>query len=289
MNISKFIPNAMQRFVGSKSLVLQKNSPHILFGVGLAGVAVGTVLACRSTLKLEGTLIDIQRDLDDMKTLESQGQTFTARERAYPYVKGTVEIGKLYGPAIIVMGVSVGALTGSHIQLNRRNAALSAAYAGLHEAFNDYRKRVRAELGEEKEQNLYHGIVTEKETVDGKSTKINKVVPHSMSPYARIFDESNPNWVPNAETNRITLQALQNYANHRLTARGHVFLNEVLQELGFEPTKAGQIVGWHVDSQVSDHYIDFGIYCPDNARFVNGYENSVWLDFNVDGSIIDLL
>ena len=289
MNISKFIPNAMQRFVGSKSLVLQKNSPHILFGVGLAGVAVGTVLACRSTLKLEGTLVDIQRDLDDMKTLEEQGQTFTARERAYPYVKGTLEIGKLYAPAIIVMGVSVTALTGSHIQLNRRNAALSAAYAGLHEAFGDYRKRVQTEIGEEKERDIYHGVVTEKETIDGKNVKTTKVVPHTMSPYARIFDENNHNWQPNAETNRVTLQALQNYANHRLQARGHVFLNEVLSDLGFEPTKAGQLVGWHVDSPVSDHYIDFGIYTPENARFVNGYENAVWLDFNVDGPILDLL
>ena len=289
MNISKFIPNAMQRFVGSKSLVLQKNSPHILFGVGLAGVAVGTVLACRSTLKLEGVLVDIQNDISDRTKLEEQGHTFTARERAYPYVKGGVEIGKLYGPAILVMGVSVGALTGSHIQLSRRNAALSAAYAGLHEAFNDYRKRVRVEIGEDKERDIYHGIVTEKETVDGKSVKTSKVVPHNMSPYARIFDESNHNWQPNAETNRVTLQALQNYANHRLQARGHVFLNEVLADLGFEPTKAGQFVGWHVNSLVSDHYIDFGIYKPENARFVNGYENSVWLDFNVDGPIIDLL
>ena len=289
MNITKFIPNAVTRIASQKSLVLQKNSPHILFGVGLVGVAVGTVLACRATLKLEGVLEDIQNDVESNKALETQGQTFTSMEKAYPYVKGVGELAKLYGPAVIVLGASVGALTGSHIQMTRRNAALTAAYAGLHEAFNDYRGRVRAELGEEKERDIYHAAVVEKETVDGKKVTTKTFDGTNFSPYARIFDESNPNWVPNAETNRVFLQAQQNYMNHLLAARGHVFLNEVLDALGFERCRAGQTVGWVSNNPHGDHYIDFGVYTPYSARFVNGYENSVILDFNVDGVVIDLI
>lgn len=59
--------------------------------------------------------------------------------------------------------------------------------------------------------------------------------------------------------------------------------------LGFEHSQAGSVVGW-VISKDGDNFVDFGIYdySSEKARdFVNGYERSILLDFNVDGVIYD--
>lgn len=63
---------------------------------------------------------------------------------------------------------------------------------------------------------------------------------------------------------------------------------------GFPRTKAGQIVGWIYDENnpKGDNFVDFGIYNLNNQSakdFINGWENSIWLDFNVQGNILDLI
>ena len=60
--------------------------------------------------------------------------------------------------------------------------------------------------------------------------------------------------------------------------------------LGIPRSKAGQVVGWIYDPEnpVGDNFVDFGIYEADREKardFVNGYERSILLDFNVDGNI----
>ena len=105
------------------------------------------------------------------------------------------------------------------------------------------------------------------------------------------FDNENPNWHPTLEYNILFLRAQQNYLNDLYQKRGHLFLNEVYDQLGLPRTQAGAIVGWVV-SKDGDNFIDFGIYDasrPGAADFVNGYENSVMLDFNVDGVIYNLI
>ena len=79
--------------------------------------------------------------------------------------------------------------------------------------------------------------------------------------------------------------------NDLLISRGHVFLNEVYDALGFERTEAGNVVGWVLNKD-GDNYIDFGIYditSPGGRLFVNGQEPSILLDFNVDGYILNTL
>ena len=87
------------------------------------------------------------------------------------------------------------------------------------------------------------------------------------------------------------LKCQQKYANDLLVAHGYLFLNQVYEMLGIPKTKAGQVVGWIYDKKNPQHdnYVDFGIYDLHNERkrdFVNGYERSILLDFNVDGDIL---
>lgn len=297
----KLIPVKLTQKVGRAVLQTKKQSPHIFFAGGVIGVVGSTILACKATLKLEKTLDEIQeevktvRALGDKKVPTLPGNDYTEsdyhKDLTYVYVKSAKKLARLYGPAVVVGVASVSALAGSHVQLTRRNAALTATVGLVSKAYEDYRQRVRDELGEEKELDIYQGLREVETKVNGKKeiVKINDA--SILSPYARVFDETNVNWVPNAEHNRFFIQCQQNYANHKLHARGHVFLNDVYESLGFEPVSNGQLVGW-VDNGSEDAdgdgYIDFGLYLNErNIKFLSGDDNVIYLDFNVDGIMYD--
>jgi len=278
------IRNTVTRAIGKGSLTIKKNSPHILFVGGIAGVVTATVLACRATIKSDKLLSEIQVEIDEVKQAD-MGQ----RDVAYVYGKSALRLTQAYAPALAVGGVSIFALTTSHIQMTRRNATLTAAYASLHAAYMAYRDRVREEFGAEKEKELYYGVTLEEAKNEaGKLAKFKTVDPNAVSPYARFFDEGSPNWHKNSEFNRLFIQCQQNYANNILTARGHLFLNEVYDMLGINRSSAGQVVGWVINGE-GDNFVDFGLFEAHQAGFINGHEPSILLDFNVDGVVVDLI
>lgn len=294
--LSKVIPNQF----GRQALVLQKNSPALMFSAGVFGVVATVILASRATLKLEPVVEKTQHDLALTDTVfKSNPQEYSSedkqRDKALIYVRAAISVGKLYVPSVAIGALSIGLLAGSHTLLNRRNAAVTAAYATLDRGFREYRQRVIADVGAEKDQEFRYGFETLEITEDSengkkKTRKVKHVGrPNGASIYARYFDEYSVNWKSNPEYNRFFLQCQQNYMNDLLNARGHVFLNEVYDSLGLERTSAGAVVGW-VLSKGGDNFVDFGIF--DETRlaardFINGREPSVLLDFNVDGVIYD--
>lgn len=280
------LPVAITQKVGRAGLLLQKQSPHLLFGAGIIGVIGTAVLASRATLKLSEKLDAAEQEIADVKSDLKHRKGQYQKDLTYVYTKNTIEIAKLYAPAVALGVVSIGCLTGSHIQLTKRNTAVTAAYAAVSKAYDNYRDRVRKELGEDKELEVYHAATIEKVMVDGKSQDIVVADPNKYSPYARIFDEGSIQYTKNAELNKLFVMAQQNYLNDLLHARGHVFLNEAYDSLGLERSSAGAVVGWVLD-EGGDNYIDFGLYKPASARFVNGLERNIILDFNVDGVIFD--
>jgi hypothetical protein len=265
-----------------------------MFAAGVAGMVGSTVLACRSTLKLEEFLSDVQIDLNVAKEMEHEEYSDSDRQKdiAIIYTRSAVGLVKLYGPSILLGSVSVGLLTKSHNLLTERNAALTAAYAAVDKAFAQYRGRVVEKYGEDEDRELRYSakdvdVINEK---TGKTTTRRRVGDDEPSMYARFFDELSTSWNREPEYNLVFLKCQQSYANNMLKTRGHVFLNEVYDSLGIERTKAGQVVGW-VISKDGDNFIDFGIYTnQDKVRdFVNGREGAILLDFNVDGVIYDKL
>ena len=287
----KFIPNAVSVKVARAALVSQKHSPQTLFALGIVGMGATVVLACRATLKVEGVLDKHDKDirvLEETSVGVVNNTTHHNREMVKARLDLALDLGKLYGPAVICGVASVAALAGSHNILNKRNAALAAAYGTLERAYSEYRDRVRKELGESRELELYHNV-QEVETVDEKGKTVKTKMANGGSPYSFLFDEFNPNFEPTPEYNFLFLKLQQKYANDRLQARGHLFLNEVLEALGIEHTKAGAVTGW-IKGQ-GDDYVDFGIF---NDRmeekiidFMVGREKAIWLSFNVDGVIYD--
>lgn len=314
MNFSNAIQTA-KFAIGRGGLVLKKYSPEILTVAGVIGTVGSTVLACKATLKVEDILDEAKKKSNLINAVHDGEIEVDAEYTDKDYSKDllvnrtqtAVKLIKLYGPAITLGALSITAILGGQHILRKRNVAVMAAYKLCEESFNNYRSRVKDELGEEKDRQFYYGITEEtvKEKVkskDGKTKtvtkKVEKTPDHLCSQYARFFDEANPNWDKSPEQNMYFLKMVQNQMNDKLQARGHVFLNEVYDALGFDRSEAGQFVGWirnrdNTAMEASDGYIDFNIFDGKNyakRAFVNGDERSILLDFNVDdGMIYDLI
>ena len=220
---------------------------------------------------------------------------------------------RLYAPAVALGAFSLGAVFASNDILRRRNVALAAAYTAVDESFKKYRKRVIEKFGETLDTELKNGVKTvevkkEIEGEDGKKKKVKEPLTvldseDELSEYAVIFDERNPNWENGgSDFNKWRLNMIQSHANDQLRRDGYLYLNDVYKLLGFEPTKAGQVVGWVYDpdseNSRGDNYVDFGVQevypavklDPDQpAPDLDDIDPIFILDFNVDGNIWDLM
>ena len=289
-----------------------KHSPEILMGIGIAGIVTSTVLACRSTLKVQEILDYKEKNMNNIKEVLDEGREDYTEEDARKdktiiMTTTAIRMMKLYIPSVIIGAGSIACLLQSHNVMRNRNAGLAAALAATTESFKQYRERVTAKYGDEVDKEMRYGIKKEKKEKDGKKTKEDIVVgcdEKELSGYARYFNESNINWTDDPQFNMMFLRQNQNWANDKLISQGYLYLNDVYDALGFPKTKAGQVVGWVYDpknNERGDNYVDFGIYdlnvrgyrdemandtiAEERQDFINGYRNSILLDFNVDGNI----
>jgi len=308
MDLGTLKLGATQAF-GRGLLLGKKYSPEILTAVGVVGVIAGTVMVARATLKLEPVIDKMQDRLRTINELREATESLThsattqevepytreesVRDKTAVYVRGAYDITKLYGPGATLILVSLGCFLAAHGIMRSRNAALVAAYNVLEKSFSAYRKRFIEEFGPEKDEEYRSGTYTVEETdfETGEKTLRKVVDPNAYSQYAKFFDEGNVHWQNVNDYNLVFLRAQQQFANDLLIARGHVFLNDVYDSIGIERTSAGAVVGWVLNKK-GDNFVDFGMYNEDSERaraFINGDEKSIFLDFNVDGVIYDLI
>lgn len=292
------IPAAISLRLGKQALFLQKNSPQLLFGAGILGMASSTVLACRATLKTSDILQEAeQRSLVARSITDNPGYTSEKLEHDLRVIRNQarIRIVREYIPPALIFGISLLALAQSNRILTQRNAALAAAYTALEKGFKQYRERVIEKYGEEEDQHFRYGA-QEVEIVNpdtGRKKKVLRAGPDAESIYARFFGPDSVYWEKNPEYNIMFLKGRQNYANDLLKARGHVFLNEVYESLGLPRTREGQVVGWRLsDDKTTDNYISFGIFEGQEQKlrdFMSDPAGVMLLDFNVDGYILEEL
>lgn len=288
--------------VTSKAVMkLKKHSPEILVVAGIAGTVVSAVLACKATTKVAEILDETKGTLDTihegMETGAINGQEYTSedgkKDTVVVYAQTGMKLAKLYGPAIILGTLSITSILASNNILRKRNVALGAAYAAIDKSFKEYRGRVIERFGEQVDTELKYGIKAKKfEEIEvdpetGKEKKVKKTVmvadPNLQSDYAVYFDSKSRNYETNPDYNRMFLKAQQAFANDKLQTRGHLFLNEVLDDLDLPRTPAGQIVGWTKDGP--DGYVNFRIVEVERETEDGRHEPALLLDFNVEGNI----
>lgn len=300
----KFSMTNVTRVINKAGFKLKKHSPELLVVAGVVGAVTSAVMACRATMKLDDTLSESKEKIEDFHANE---ENYTQEEEKKTltliYSKAALDIAKLYGPSIVLGGLSITAILTSNNILRKRNIALAAAYTAVDKSFKEYRGRVIDRFGKELDRELKYNIKAKEveeivvnedgtESIEKKTLEI--VDPNSYSPYARFYDDGCSGWTKDPESNLMFLRMQQDAATKRLIDQGFLILNDVYDMLGIPRSKEGMVIGWIYDKKhpVGDNFVDFGIYetnKPKNRDFVNGYERTILLDFNVDGNIYDLM
>ncbi len=281
-------------------LWLTKHSPEILMGVGFAGsVATGFALhkalveARRMVKETEDRVAEIRKGLGNFHDVEAIQNEMT-RQVGEEYLALIENLLKLFGPVLALGIISGGCLLKSNRILNKRNAGLAAAYKIIDDAFKRYRQAVVDKYGEEEDRNFRRGVKSEKVSDENPEPgkEIEVVEQEEPIDYARWFTPANPLFTRDTTTNIRQLLTIQAYCNDMLRIRGHFFLNEVYDQLGFPRTNYGQEVGWMYDSKKGDGIIDFRIQDPIERSREEIEDNpytppSIFLDFNVEGLILN--
>ena len=281
---------------------IKKHSPEILIVAGIAGTVVSAVIACKATLKVNKIIDDAKNDIEKIHDATEKGVTEAGedysiedskKDLSIVYIQTGVKFIKLYAPALIIGTLSITSILASNNILRKRNAALGIAYAAIDKSYKEYRSRVVEKYGEQVDNELKYGLKakkvdeTEIDPETGKEKKVKKTVmvsdPNLKSDYAVYFDSKSRNYETNFDYNRMFLKAQQAFANDKLQARGHIFLNEVLDDLDLPRTPAGQIVGWTKDGP--DGYVNFRILEVERETEDGQLEPAILLDFNVEGDI----
>lgn len=282
-------------------LKLRKISPELALAGGIVCGLGAIVAGCVASRKVDQIVKETQTELDDLQDNVEDGVIANPKKEAFKvYANASWKFAKLYAPTAGLTMASIGLILTSHGILNKRYVGLSAAYSALDGAFKDYRKRVANVLGEDAEKVLNNGgkveksikVIDEDDNVATKSGSNIVIQNHKNSPYEFDFNRFTAKgvWEPSADYIEMRLRNTQNYFNELLNARGHVFLNEILDELGMARTPAGAVCGWVKGA--GDDYIDFG-YQESFKRDYNTDSDlcvkNVHLNFNCDGSIWDMI
>lgn len=300
MSMTTAIGNTMVKAINTGMLFAKKYAPQIMFGCGAVSLigAVGFSAKAGYDIHAENERhksVKQQSVYDDVVVPKSEYDENTEMLRAND-IMHVGNIAKSVAPAAILTIISLGCFTGSTIILNKRNTAVMAAYKACDEAFKQYRERIADIFGEDEEKLIKLGLtknenellpvdnLDEEESEDTYTQNSNTHTQHAV-----FFDEASPYWSKIPMFNKNFLISVQNEMNEQLHKKGHVFLNEVFDRVGVPRTPAGSIEGWIDDGTDK---ISFGIFNAESVAardFVNGYEKSILLDFNVDGVIYDLI
>lgn len=312
------VPTGLTRSFGKVVLKIRSNAPEILMVTGAVSTFAGFIWGCVSSTKLEATVDRTKEKIDTIKEYaEQHPDEVTEREVKKDIRKarteGVVEVAKLYLPSIGLVGAGYTSMFASHGLLRRNEAMLASACAALQASYSAYRQRVVDAVGEEAEQKIRLGYeektIVEPDENNHPISRVEKEIDPAtlseVSRYAVFFDGRSPyyryitrktvvgvDYIPDTEENFIFLKNVQNAMNNKLKTRGYLFLNEVYRALGLPCTIEGQLVGWifEKDNAQGDNKVDFGLFNTGREatrRFVEGIEDVVLLDFNVDGYILD--
>ena len=281
---------------------ISKHAPTILSVTASAGVIATGYLAWKAGTRFE----DVEgRDWDRRKEclrnadiIPDEDVPKIERKNRILFILDTV---RTVAPAAIVGAATITMIYFSNSISKKRLAAMGAAYATLQTAFDGYKRTMVEALGKESVEKILKpklpNVGKSAEEIlssDNKSdaANVSDAVVNSLkalSPYARIIaEESSTCWDTNEDYTSQNLAAVQLWANRRLERKGHLFLNEVFDQLGLSRTREGAVVGWLKNGE-GDGYVSFGEFDASIYRVPSEdwsrVDSNFIVDFNVDGVI----
>ena len=234
------------RVVHALKETFEKRTPEILTGIGIAGMVTTTILAVKATPKAVLLLNDRKDELEIKKL---------------PVIEVVKTTWKCYIPAAVICSASIACLIGSSSVNLKRNAALATAYKLSETALAEYRDAVIETIGEKKERTV-RDKVAEERIKKNPVTKSDVIVTGSGT--TLCFDAISGRYF---QSSMQKIESAKNKINERMLCENYVSLNDLYDELGMEPTKIGEDLGWNIftdrliDISFSSQLADDGTPC----------------------------
>lgn len=214
-------PNLSKLFKGAQQ-ALNKHSPEILTGLGIAGMITTTVLAVKATPKA-------------LRLIEARGE-----EKLTP-IETVKTTWKCYVPAAATGAVSIACLIGANSVSAQRMAALTAAYKISETALTEYREKVVETIGEKKEQLVRDAVAKDK--VEKNPVSRNEVIITDTGS-TLCYDAYSGRYF---KSDKDKIMKAINEINSQMLEDGYVSLNSFYYEIDLPETKIGDNVGWRYD------------------------------------------
>lgn len=205
---------------------LQKHSPEILTGIGIAGLITTTVLAVRATPKALLLIEEkkIEEDVDKLKPVEVVRTTWTC-----------------YIPATVTGALSIACLVGASSVSLKRNTALATAYSLSESALKTYQEKVIETIGEKKEKEIRDEIAKGQLK---KDPLVNKEVIVTGKGETLCYDTISGRYF---KCDIEKIRRVEAMLNKELYSSMYVSLNDFYYEIGLRSTELGDELGWNTD------------------------------------------
>lgn len=221
----------LSKIIAGLRLSMDKHSPEILTGVGIAGMIITVITAVRATPKA-------------LKLIEQKKEEAKA-DKLTP-VQTVKAAWVCYIPSVVVGAVSTACLIGSTSVNARRNAALGAAYALSESAMNDYREKIVKTIGEKKDQSTLDAIAKDKIS---QNPVVEREVIVTNAGDALCYDAVSGRYFKSSIEK---LKKTENELNRRMRDETYISLNEFYYEIGLKPISVGDDLGWNIDKGYID-------------------------------------
>lgn len=223
---------SLPKIVKDVQVTVIEHSPEILMAFGIAGMVSTTVLAVRATPKALRLIDEKKEEIEN--EVEHSVETL-------PPVEVVKTCWKCYIPATVTGVVSIACLIGANSINTKRNMALATAYALSETALKDYKEKVVETIGEKKEQAVRDAVAKEKLERDPVR---NKEIIITERGNTRCYDVVSCRYF----TSDIDkLKKIENELNRRMRDEMYISLNDFYYEIGLNPSKIGDDLGWNID------------------------------------------
>ena len=208
--------------------VLSKNSPHILTGLGCAGLLSTAILTAKATPRAL-MLLEKEETYREEKNFLPLSRTDKAKLTW-----------KCYIPAGVVGAATVGCIIGANTVNAKRNAALASLYALSETAFRDYKSKVVQEIGKTKEIKIHDEIIKDHIAKNPPGDNVvftgtDDVLCYDMLS-GRYFMSSHE-----------TIRQKFNDLNYELRSEMRLNLNDLYYALGLAPIELGNMMGFDLE------------------------------------------
>lgn len=237
--------------------ILKRRTPEILIGCGITGFISSTILAAKAKPNADKHIAE--------KKEKTNKKTLSVLDKASA-------VWKDYAPSAALIVVSSACIIGASSIHTKRNAALATVYNLTETAFVKYQNKVAEVLGDKKEKEIRDRIHTD-ELSENKYSEQKLIVTNRGD--CVIYDRYSGRYFTSTIQN---IRKAENKINKQLLTDGYASLNDLYFELGLEPIKAGDDIGWNINKYDLDIY--FGSQLMDND------EPCVVMDF-VSGPVLD--